>query len=425
MATTTTNFGWDIPQSTDLVKDGATAIATLGQDIDTSMVDLKGGTSGQILSKASNTDMDFTWVSPNPGDITGVTAGTGLTGGGTSGDVTVSFDIANYGGGQKAAGKNAVINGGFDIWQRGTSIAIPSSTVTYNADRWSAYRTATGCTISRQATNDTTNLPNIQYCARIQRDSGNTSTASIGYYNVFESVNSIPFAGKTVTVSFYARAGANLSAQPQYVVLKTGTGTDQSLYSGFTGAVNAVLSGITLTTTWQRFTYTATLNSNITQIGFGFEWPPTGTAGANDYFEITGVQLELGSVATPFSRNGSSIQGELAACQRYYFRSTAGTNYTVFGIGNALSTTGAMMQLKFPVTMRTRPTAIEYGGTIQLFDGVTATNITSATINTDLVTSTDLANFRATVASGLTQYRPYQIAAAADATAYFGFSAEL
>lgn len=62
MATTTTNFGWDIPQSTDLVKDGATAIAALGQDIDTAMVDLKGGTTGQVLSKASNTDLDFTWI---------------------------------------------------------------------------------------------------------------------------------------------------------------------------------------------------------------------------------------------------------------------------------------------------------------------------------------------------------------------------
>ena len=62
MATTTTNFGWDIPQSTDLVKNGATAIAELGQDIDTSMADLKGGTTGQVLSKASGTDMDFTWV---------------------------------------------------------------------------------------------------------------------------------------------------------------------------------------------------------------------------------------------------------------------------------------------------------------------------------------------------------------------------
>jgi hypothetical protein len=62
MATTTTNFGWDIPQSTDLVKDGATAIAALGQDIDTAMVDLKGGTTGQVLSKASGTDLDFTWT---------------------------------------------------------------------------------------------------------------------------------------------------------------------------------------------------------------------------------------------------------------------------------------------------------------------------------------------------------------------------
>jgi hypothetical protein len=94
MATTTTNFGWDIPQSTDLVKDGATAIAALGQDIDTALVDLKGGTTGQVLSKTSNTDLDYTWTSPNPGDITGVTAGTGISGGGTSGSVTVSIDTA-------------------------------------------------------------------------------------------------------------------------------------------------------------------------------------------------------------------------------------------------------------------------------------------------------------------------------------------
>ena len=63
MATTTTNYGWDIPQSTDLVKDGATAIATLGQDIDTSFVGLKGGSTGQVLSKTSGTDLAFTWTS--------------------------------------------------------------------------------------------------------------------------------------------------------------------------------------------------------------------------------------------------------------------------------------------------------------------------------------------------------------------------
>jgi len=62
MATTTPNFGWVVPTSTDLVKDGATAIETLGDSIDASMAELKGGTTGQVLSKTSNTDMDFTWV---------------------------------------------------------------------------------------------------------------------------------------------------------------------------------------------------------------------------------------------------------------------------------------------------------------------------------------------------------------------------
>lgn len=92
MSTTTTNFGWTIPSDTDLVKDGASAMRTLGQAIDTSMADLEGGTTGQILSKASNTDMDFVWIANDQGDITGVTAGTGLSGGGTSGAVTVSLD---------------------------------------------------------------------------------------------------------------------------------------------------------------------------------------------------------------------------------------------------------------------------------------------------------------------------------------------
>jgi hypothetical protein len=87
----TTNFGWETPDDTDLVKDGAAAIRTLGQAIDTSMQDLEGGTTGQILAKNSNADMDFVWVTNDVGDITEVVASTPLTGGGSSGSVTVGI----------------------------------------------------------------------------------------------------------------------------------------------------------------------------------------------------------------------------------------------------------------------------------------------------------------------------------------------
>ena len=94
---TTSNFGWTTPADTDLVKDGAAAIRTLGNGIDTSLVDLKGGTTGQVLSKASNTDLDFTWSSVDPltildakGDLISATAAdtpARLASSGVNGDV--------------------------------------------------------------------------------------------------------------------------------------------------------------------------------------------------------------------------------------------------------------------------------------------------------------------------------------------------
>jgi hypothetical protein len=94
MTNPTSNFGWQMPTSTDLVTDLPADFEVFGQAVDTDFVDLLGGTTGQVLSKTSATDLDFTWVTANPGDITGVTAGTGISGGGTSGTVTVSIDTA-------------------------------------------------------------------------------------------------------------------------------------------------------------------------------------------------------------------------------------------------------------------------------------------------------------------------------------------
>jgi hypothetical protein len=92
MATTTPNFGWSVPTSTDLVKDGATAIETLGDSIDASLMDLKGGTTGQLLAKNSGTDMDFTWTTVASGGGITLLSTTTLTGS----SVTVSSISQSY-----------------------------------------------------------------------------------------------------------------------------------------------------------------------------------------------------------------------------------------------------------------------------------------------------------------------------------------
>jgi hypothetical protein len=295
------------------------------------------------------------------------------------------------------AGKNAVINGGFDIWQRGTSVSIAGSSTGYTADRWFFTGATNASTISRQVTGDTTNLPNIQYCARVQRNSGQTGTGGMSFNQSFETVNSIPFAGKTATISFYARKGANYS--PTNSALEVdfyyGTGTDQNVGTGYTG-VGALGNTVTLTTTWQRFTYTATLPTSVTELAAYFYWVPTGTAGTNDYFEITGVQLELGSTATPFSRAQGTIQGELAACQRYYQKSydtgtAPQTNSTspggVMAVSGNVGVSGGLGTTVLKVEMRVAPTV-----TIYSYTSSTAARV-SDNSGADLAANSGVANY--------------------------------
>jgi hypothetical protein len=94
MSNPTTPFNWQMPTNTYLVTDLPADFEVFGQAVASSMADLLGGTTGQILSKATNADMDFTWIANDQGDITGVTAGTGISGGGTSGTVTVTNSMA-------------------------------------------------------------------------------------------------------------------------------------------------------------------------------------------------------------------------------------------------------------------------------------------------------------------------------------------
>jgi len=133
---------------------------------------------------------------------------------------------------------NPVLNSAMQNWQRGTSFSFAASTAasssTYTTDRWQTKTNANqAVTVSRQATGDTTNLPFIQYAYRYQRNSGQTGTGDLDMIQNFESVNSIPFAGKTVTYSFYARKGADYSAASSALAARifTGTGTDQNIFS--------------------------------------------------------------------------------------------------------------------------------------------------------------------------------------------------
>jgi hypothetical protein len=340
-----------------------------------------------------------------------------------------STDQQNTGGAVApyVAGKNAVINGGYDIWQRGTSFTIAARQ--YTADRFESSigaMTAGTLTVSRQSAG----LTGFNYALRFQRNSGATTTGS-GYLTYsMESNQFLSLQGKAITFSFYARAGANYSMTGSTVnlIVNTGTGTDENINNGLTGSANIISSSPTLTTSWQRFAVNATVSSTATELGFYFQYAGTGTAGANDYFDITGIQLELGSTATPFSRSGGTYQGELALCQRYYQRISsinATTAYMHFGMGQAYSTSAAKVPIPLKVTMRTAP-SISSTGSIGLLNSVnSAINNASLAVESGPGNSPDVCSLVATGSSGLTAGNATTLIANANNTCYLEISAEL
>ena len=316
--------------------------------------------------------------------------------------------------------KNFVFNGSFDCWQRGTTFTSIGTTQ-YSADRWYyGNGGASNYTFTRQTTSDTTNLPNVQYAIRLARVAGNTNTAQQYFANVLETVNTIPLVGKTITLSYYARVGADYSGGSTFRgYAATGATVDVPLFSGV-ASNNVASTAPTLTTTWQRFTASGTVATSQTQACVYFTWTPSGTAGANDWIEITSVQLEVGALMTPFARAGGSIGGELALCQRYYYRIQNDSTVAYAAISTAYTTTNAIATIPIKTTLRVTPTAVDFSS-LRVFDLVNgATTVTAITLEGG---SPNTANINIT-SSSLTVFRNYYILGNTTPS-YLGFSAEL
>jgi hypothetical protein len=220
-------------------------------------------------------------------------------------------------------------------------------------------------------TRQTSAQTGFQYALRFGRTAGNTSTADIAIIQDFESVNSYLYAGKQITLSYYARKGADWSdANTPNMQVRTGTGTDQTIVSGYTGSSTIISGAPTLTTSFQRFSHTGTVGSSATQLGLYFGYTPSGTAGADDWMEVTGVQIDIGPVALPYRRSGGTLQGEIDLCTRYYQKSypmnvTPGTSgiegarYVGNGVQGVTTADQLIGTISYP-RMRGTPTIVVY-----------------------------------------------------------------
>jgi hypothetical protein len=224
-------------------------------------------------------------------------------------------------GGPLAGFRNAIINGSFDVWQRGTSFSNPATNTGYTADRWVPLYDGSGGTrtISRQnftlGQNDVPGEP--RFFLRYDQSGAGSGAAFNTFQQRIEDVRA--FAGQTVTISFWARAGANITLPFIRLIQNYGTGGSPSAETITNAATN-----VAVTTSWQRFSFTVAVPSisgrtlgsdNNSSLRFHINLPLNTTF----VFDLARVQVESGPLATPFERRPVGVETSL--CQRYYWTS--------------------------------------------------------------------------------------------------------
>jgi hypothetical protein len=326
-----------------------------------------------------------------------------------------------------AAGKNKIINGDFNINQR--AFSSTTSSATYTFDRWRTDNVGGTVTYSAQ-----TFTPGAAPVAgyegtnfiRVATTGQSASSDLTRFQQRIEDVRT--FAGQTVTVSFWAKAASGTPSVAPYF--------GQVFGSGGSTQVNAFSNKVAITTSWARYSVTISLASVsgktigtgsllvlylTTSAGSDFNDRTNSLGIQNATIDIWGVQVEDGSVATAFQTATGTLQGELAACQRYYWRGSTTNAYGSWGGGSAASTTQANVIITLPVTMRTSPASVDFS-TLRLNDTAVANAATNVTLSGDTSAQTALVNVTGT---GLTTYRYNVLQNNNSTSGYIGFSAEL
>ena len=316
---------------------------------------------------------------------------------------------------QFVAGKNCLLNGDFSIAQRGTSIVTNGDT--YTLDRWSAspYGGSTNFTVSQQTSSPPTNS---RYYLQVVH--GSTSYTNMFITQSLETTDVIKLRGKTVTLSFQYKVPTNFTNQWSANAW-WGTSIDTPIKNVNTGTsiFQTMLPNVN---GWTTSSATFVVPSTATQLSIMFASLNNVISGAT--FQLATVQLEVGSTATPFTTATGTIQGELAACQRYYYRTSNSlvNNAQIGGIGFTYSTTNGVNSIPLPVTMRSIPHTLDYSG-LRAYD-ITAASVltlTSAVINGD---STPNVGTYVYTLNSTTANKMIRIDASSTA-GYIGFNAEL